>query len=253
MSYFICHGSPTLAIQKNEYTDFLAKLGKNLEQADAIVLFTAHWESPVTTISSHNDVYETIYDFGGFSEALFSIKYPAHGSSEIANKVKACLSKKDINSQLNDTRGLDHGAWVILHHLLPSASVPIVQVSVNPFQTLEDQVKIGVALKELEQDNVIVIGSGGTVHNLRTLNRLTSEAEQWPVEFDDWLVEKVLNKEYPALFDFEQLAPHAKKAVPRPEHFVPLYIAMGAGNKATPELLFRGYDYGTLSHICFRF
>lgn len=250
---FISHGSPTLAVEKNEYTDFLRELGNNIKPR-AIVIFTAHWENDVTTISFRDDAYEMIYDFGGFDRELYEIKYPAKGSTEIAALLKSRLEGHGIPSQIDYKRGLDHGAWVVLKLMYPEANIPVVQVSINPWLSTEEQFNIGKAIKDLKDEDILIIGSGGTVHNLGSIKWGSTEPEPWAVEFDDWLIEKVRDKDKEALLSYQKLAPHAKMAVPREEHIAPFFITLGSGiEDSEPRLLYRGYNYGTLSHICFEF
>lgn len=251
-SIFVCHGAPTLAVEKNEYTDFLKDLGKKLTPK-AIVIFTAHWESEITTISSIGGTYDMIYDFSGFPKELYSTKYPAKGSVEVASKLQSMLRNKGIESRLDESRGLDHGSWDVLYLMYPKAEIPVVQVSINPELAMAKQHEIGRAIKELGKEDILVIGSGSTVHNLATVNWNSEKAEEWAVEFDGWLIEKVENNDKEALFNYRQLAPHAKRAVPREEHIAPLFIAMGSGNKDKAKLLHQSYAYGTLSYICFEF
>jgi 4,5-DOPA dioxygenase extradiol len=251
-SLFLCHGGPTLAIDKNEYTDFIKELGKKIKPK-AIVVFTAHWEKEITTISSTDDTYEMIYDFYGFPKELYAIKYAAKGSTEISSKIQGMLKANNIESELDTKRGLDHGVWDILSIMYPEADIPVIQVSVNPFMPMEKQYKLGEAIKELGKEDILVIGSGSTVHNLATVNWNAVEAEQWAVDFDSWLIEKVESSDKEALFSYRGLAPYAKRAVPREEHLVPLFIAMGSGQSDSSKLLHRSYDYGTLSYICFEF
>lgn len=251
-SLFLCHGGPTLVIEQNEYTDFLKDLGKKVKPK-AIVVFTAHWESKITTISSTDNTYEMIYDFYGFPKELYSIKYAAKGSTQVASKLQDLLKASGIESQLNTKRGLDHGVWDILYLMYPEADIPVVQVSVNPDMPMDKQYKLGEAIKSLGKEDILVIGSGSTVHNLGTINWNATEAEPWAAEFDNWLVEKVENNDKEALFAYRGAAPYAKAAVPREEHIVPMFIAMGSGESGSPKLLHRSYGYGTLSYICFQF
>ena len=251
-SLFICHGGPTIVVEKNEYTDFLKHLGKQLTPK-AIVIFTAHWESEMTTISAIDGTYDMIYDFYGFPKELYSKRYPAKGSVDVASKIQSMLKINGIESKMDKNRGLDHGAWDVLYLMFPKAEIPVVQVSVNPFLPMEEQYKIGKAIKELGKEDILVIGSGSTVHNLATVNWNAEKAEEWAVEFDNWLIEKVGNNETESLFHYRQLAPYAKHAVPREEHLVPMFIAMGSGNNDTPKLLHQSYVYGTLSYLCFEF
>lgn len=251
-SLFLCHGGPTLVVDKNEYTDFLKELGKK-RTPKAIVIFTAHWESEITTISSLDDTYEMIYDFSGFPKELYSIKYPAKGSIEIASKLQSMLRSNGIESRLDENRGLDHGAWDVLYLMYPKADIPVVQVSVNPTLAMEKQYEIGTAVRELGKEDILVIGSGSTVHNLSTVDWNANKAKEWAVEFDSWLIEKVEKNDIQALFNYRQTAPYAKLAIPREEHIVPMFIAMGSGNKDKSKLLHQSYAYGTLSYICFEF
>ena len=251
-SIFVCHGAPTIVVEKNEYIDFLKSFGKKLIPK-AIVIFTAHWESEMTTISSIEGTYNMIYDFYGFQKELYAIEYPAKGSVELASKIKTMLTNNGIESRLDQNRGLDHGAWDILYLMYPEANIPVVQVSVNPFLSMEKQYEIGRAIKDLGKEDILVIGSGSTVHNLATIDWNAERAEEWAVAFDNWLIEKVEDSDNRALFNYRDEAPYAKQAVPREEHIVPMFIAMGSGNRDKPKHLYQGYAYGTLSYICFEF
>jgi len=252
-SLFLAHGSPMLAIEQTDYTRFLSGLAGRYKP-EAIVIFTAHWERPVTTVSVSDDVYETIYDFGGFPDELYQIQYPARGSSIVGSMVLDRLSKHGIQAAADQSRGLDHGSWTLLHRMYPDAAIPVVQVSVNPYTPPREQYAIGEALRGLGDEDILVIGSGVTVHNLRMVLWGQKTPEPWAVEFDDWLLAQMERGDLQALFDYEKLAPHARQAVPRAEHFVPLYIAMGSGDPSRkPEVIHRSYDFGTLSYLCLQF
>lgn len=250
-SLFLAHGSPMIAIENNSYTEYLGKLGQQIKPK-AIVIFTAHWESPILTVSYRDDVYETIYDFGGFPPELFAVKYPAKGSKHVASIVMERFEKNGIAVKTDSTRGLDHGSWTLLHRLYPKADIPVVQVSVNPALSPQEQFKIGEALRGLGKEDILIICSGALVHNLRLLRWGQTSVEPWAVEFDDWIIDKVENKDKDALFQYMSLAPHARLAVPREEHFVPFFIAMGSG-ESQGKVLHRFYDHGNLSYLSFAF
>jgi 4,5-DOPA dioxygenase extradiol len=256
-SFFIAHGAPLLAIEDNEYTQFLNELGQSLPKPRAIVLFSAHWESSTQQVSDV-DEFETIYDFGGFPEALYRIKYPAKGSKEISKEIEELFTKLDIPFDVDTKRGLDHGAWVVLRMLYPNADIPVISMSVNPNLTPEEQYKIGKSLAGLREKDVLIIGSGGTVHNLRALKMAgdTGEIDQWAIEFEDWLAQHVNNWDVESLFSYDSLAPNANLAVPPygNEHFVPIFYAMGAADKEkTAKLIHRSFRYGNLSHSVWQF
>ncbi|MDP4086999.1 MAG: class III extradiol ring-cleavage dioxygenase, partial [Bacillota bacterium] len=127
-------------------------------------------------------------------------------------------------------------------------------ISVNPFLTPEKQYEIGKVLRGLGEEDILVVGSGVTVHNLRLVNWEQIDPEQWAIDFDNWLIDKIQQKDLTSLFNYEKLAPHASRAVPRPEHFVPLFLAMGSSNDfEASKVIHRSYDFGTLSYLCLQF
>ncbi|MCL6662266.1 DODA-type extradiol aromatic ring-opening family dioxygenase [Paenibacillus amylolyticus] len=252
-SLFIAHGAPSLALEENVYTEFLQKLGQELPKPKAIVLFSAHWESTTQLVSSVAN-YETIYDFGGFQPELYQIKYPAQGQAETTAEVERLFAEAGIPVQTDDVRGLDHGAWVVLRLLYPDADIPVIALSVNRYLTGEQQYQVGQALASLGEQDILVIGSGGTVHNLRRLNWESNGVDPWASEFDNWLHDKLVSWDTESLFSYDTLAPSAQAAVPTPEHFVPLLLAMGAGHQdKQASLLFKAYQYGNLSLSCWKF
>lgn len=249
---FLAHGSPMMAIEESEYTKFLNDLGNNLNPK-AIVVFTAHWDSRVLTISASDNIYDTMYDFYGFPKELYKIKYPAKGSSIIASEIQDKLTSQGITVQKDLTRELDHGAWTLLKHLYPKADIPVVQISINSNLSIENQIKIGNALKSLGDDDILVLGSGNTVHNLRLVEFDKTTTDSWAEKFDDWLIDKIKGNDLNSLYNYRELAPNAKLAVPTADHFVPLFIALGSSLNLTPKVIFRNYQLGNLSYLCFEF
>lgn len=254
-SLFIAHGAPLLAIQHNAYTEFLERLAGRYARPKAVVIFSAHWESPVQKVSDV-EACGMIYDFGGFPDALYQIQYPARGSRETVAAIVAQFAQEGIAYEKDTRRGLDHGAWVVLRLLYPEADVPVVSMSVNPNLIPEEHYRIGKALAPLREQGVLVIGSGGTVHNLARLSWGSAGSESWAVQFDEWLADCLEHWDLDALFDYERRAPFVHEAVPRMrnEHFIPLLYAMGAADSVqTASLLHRSYVYGSLSHSCWQF
>jgi 4,5-DOPA dioxygenase extradiol len=251
-SLFIAHGSPMLAIEENEYTTFLRELGESQPKPKAIVLFSAHWISKKQAVSEV-EKYSTIYDFYGFDSALNKIQYPAIGNSIISKEIESLLSENGVQFDIETERGLDHGAWVVLHHLYPNVDIPVIAMSVNPYLTPKEQYNIGKTLRKLREDNVLILASGGTVHNLRVLNwQDNGQVDQWAIEFEGWLEEHLKTWDLNALYQYETNAPFSEVAVPPKgnEHFIPIFYAMGAADDhPKANLLHRSYRYGNLSQF----
>lgn len=252
-SYFFAHGAPSIVLEHNDYTDFIKNFAAGTPKPKAIVLFSAHWEQSMQTISAA-DTYSTIYDFSGFQDELYRMTYPAKGEHSIREQIHSLFAKHGIQSVLDEERGLDHGAWAVLKLMYPDADVPVVALSVNRYLTNEQQYQIGKALSELREQDVLIIGSGGTVHNLRRLKWQGEGIDEWAESFDNWLQNVLETWDTNKLFSYRELAPYAEEAVPTNEHFIPLLLAMGAGDKnRQAKLLHRSYQFSNLSLSCWQF
>ncbi|MGG6313023.1 dioxygenase family protein [Paenibacillus macerans] len=253
---FIAHGSPTLAIEQNAYTSFLRQLGQEtLKPPKAIIIFSAHWDSPVQWLTTDR-LHTTMHDYYGFPEEMYAIEYPAPGSPELSEEIAAIFHSHNLPYKPSAGRGLDHGAWVVLRAMFPKADIPVVALSVDAKRAPEEQYAIGKMLAELRQQNVLVIGSGGLVHNLRMLDFEANGPAAWAAEFDDWVGEQLKSWNWRHLFDYDRKAPHVRTAIPAygKEHFVPLLYAMGAADDDRLAVkLFQDYQYGSLSLNCWRF
>lgn len=250
---FIGHGSPFLAVQQNEYSQFLGELGQRFKPK-AIVIFSAHWESETLSLTYTDGVLDTVYDFGGFPDEMYQVKYPAKGSVQMAELLENRFNRNGIQTKREEKRGLDHGSWVALLHMYPEADIPVIQISVHPFLLPKEQYNIGRALQGIGAEDILVIGSGTTVHNLRWFFPDAKEPKPEATQFDDWIIEQVQQRDIDSLDRYLELAPHARLAVPRAEHFVPLLLAMGSGNENNaPVVIHRSYEFGTLSILCFEF
>lgn len=239
-----------MAVEESPYTAFLRETGRRFKPR-AIVIFSAHWEARTTTISFAEGPLPTIYDFGGFPDELYRMTYPAPGSPAIAAEVEERFRQSGIGTERDVGRGLDHGSWVFLRHMYPNADIPVVTISVHPFLPAAQQIAIGAALRGLGESDILVIGSGTTVHNFGEIKWKQEHAEPWAVEFDAWIVDNVTRRDTDALANYERLAPHARRAVPRAEHFVPLLLAYGSSSgTAVPRVLFEGFQMGTFSLLC---
>ncbi len=196
------------------------------------------------------DRNETLHDFGGFAAELYAIRYPAPGDPWLAANIAARLEKAGIPAQIGPGRPLDHGAWVPLRFLFPEANVPVVEIALPRPRHPELVAGIGAALSSLRDDGVLLLGSGGGVHNLSRVSLDAREAppESWALEFDRWLASRIAGRDLPSLLAWRERAPHAALAHPTPEHLDPLLFVAGAARpKDRLEVLHEGIEYRTLS------
>ena len=246
---FVSHGAPTLAVEPGATGPALSALGKALPRPDAILMVSAHWETTRPTVSTAQRP-QTIHDFGGFPQALYRLQYPAPGAAELAHRVKGLLDAAGLAGELDPNRGLDHGAWVPLRYLYPLADVPVTQLSIQSQLGTQHHYRLGEALRPLTSEGVLVIGSGSLTHNLYEL-RMSGGKQQpaeYAVEFQRWIYEKIVADDVAALLDYRRGAPHAVRAHPTEEHFLPLFVALGAaGGVGAARRINDEMTYGALA------
>ncbi|MFP5325343.1 MAG: DODA-type extradiol aromatic ring-opening family dioxygenase, partial [Gammaproteobacteria bacterium] len=199
---------------------------------------------------------ETVHDFGGFDRKLYDISYPAAGDAVLAERIAGLLTQAGWPAAVDPRRGLDHGAWVPLLHLLPQADVPVFQVSLPARLDGERAYAYGQALAPLADEGVLVIGSGSLTHNLYEVrfDAPDASAEAYALEFVHW-IQAVLNaRDHVRLQQTMTLAPHAQRAHPTPEHLWPLMVAAGAAGADVPATRIEGgMTHGVLSMDAYRF
>ena len=253
-SFFISHGVPSLVMDENEYTDFLKKISKNIARPKAIIIFSAHYEGTKVKIGAISEVYDMIYDFYNFNEELYYVHYPAKGDKQTAERIRDIFIKNGIEAILDKERGLDHGVWSILKLIYPDADIPVIPISVNPFISPEEYYRIGEILAPLREEDILIIGSGGIVHNIDTAPKEGDEPKKYEIDFDSWVGEKLVNWELEKIFNYAELGPNASKAVPRPEHLAPLIIMMGtAAISKKVTLLKKVQNREVISLSCYKF
>jgi len=250
---FVSHGSPMTALDQGSYGKALAAFGETVHP-EAIVVISAHWQDPGIRIASAARP-ELIYDFGGFPRELYEMKYDAPGSPELAAEIAAELGRAGFEAALDSQRGWDHGVWVPLRLMFPEARIPVVEISLPMGWSPQELYRVGQAVAALRKRNVLVMGSGGIVHNLRLMNWAEKDApvEAWALEFQAWVRDAVERRDLVSLFAFEKLAPHAQRAVPTAEHFVPLFPMLGAAGEYTKVVpIFEGVEHGNMSMYSFQ-
>lgn len=229
---FVSHGAPTLPIQPGETGAAWRKLGEQLPRPNAILMISAHWETRVPTVSRAVQP-ETIHDFSGFPAEIYELKYSAPGAPEMAQHAAHALQQAGIQAQMDDTRGLDHGAWVPLSFLFPAADVPVAQLSLQPDKDPAWHIALGRALRPLREQGVLIICSGSISHNLYAIFKHPpgEPAPEWITEFCDWMAGRIKAGDLEALSAYRTLAPHAVQNHPTDEHLLPLFVAFGAADK----------------------
>ena len=250
---FVSHGAPTLAIETADRTHrFLKGLGPQLGKPESVLLISAHWEQDTASVSAVVKP-ETIHDFRGFPDPLYEIGYPATGAPELAERVSELLTGAGIAARIDSERGLDHGAWVPMSLMYPDADVPVAQLSVQTALGGEHHLALGRALRPLRDEGVLILGSGGLTHNLGELDwsGATTTMPAWASEFQEWILEAIDHNRIDDLADYRSRAPHAARNHPTEEHFLPLLVALGAGDKG--ERIHTDVCFGTLAMDAYRF
>ncbi len=237
---YLPHGGGPLPIlgdpEHASLTHFLKTIGSELGNPKAILLISAHWEEDIPTITSGQSP-DLIYDYYGFPEASYQIKYPAPGSPQLAKSVSESLLANGIESQLDNKRGFDHGMFVPMKLMFPTANIPCVQISLAHHLNPETHINIGKALADLREENVLIIGSGLSFHNMTAF--FSSTDPFLSKAFDQWLVDTCCDQNMTPKRQQERLinwalAPHARYCHPREEHLLPLHVCFGAATKGSP-------------------
>jgi 4,5-DOPA dioxygenase extradiol len=247
---FVSHGSPMAALQHDDYARALGTWAAAQPHPRAVVVVSAHWEAPRPVRVTASPAPATIHDFSGFPAALYGLRYPAPGAPALATTLVERLKEAGIPATLDPGRGLDHGVWVPLRFMYPEADVPVVAVSLPRPATPEALVAVGAALAPLRGDNVLVVGSGGVVHNLGLLDprSVGPPVPAWARAFDDWVRDRLAAGDAEGLAGYGRRAPHAARAVPTTEHFDPLFVVLGAADGDGRVLdVYEGFRHGSLS------
>lgn len=248
---FVSHGAPTIVIDPIPAHDFLQAAGAKSPRPSAILVASAHFEAPGPTLTTH-PAPPMIYDFGGFPAEMYAKQYPAPGNPALAERAGALLSGAGFAPRFDAARGYDHGTWTPLMLMYPEADIPVVQLSVDSRRNAAWHFAVGEALAPLRDENVLIVGSGSLTHDLRGffVNPLPEAAS--PVDyaraFADWTHDAVTQGRTEDLLDWTARAPFALRNHPTPEHFLPLFVALGAGGRHQPaKRIHASYSHGVLA------
>lgn len=251
-SLFVSHGAPLFAVDAGTTGPALKAWGATLPtDLRGIVIMSPHWmaRSPAVMTTPQPSTW---HDFGGFPPALYALNYPAPGNPALGQEVIAALKAAGITAQADATRPLDHGTWVPLMHMLPQANVPVVQVALPIGYGPREVYAMGAALAGLRAQGVLVMGSGSMTHNLGEFFGGERAVAPYVMEFSRWIEKQLDAGNLDALLAYRALAPHASRAHPSEDHFLPLFFALGAaGPDARPDYLSREVMYSMLAMDAF--
>jgi 4,5-DOPA dioxygenase extradiol len=222
------------ALYDNSFTQSLKRVGNEFideKRPKAILVVSAHWLTDGTFVNVSPDP-EIIYDFSGFPNELFQVRYPASGSPEYAHQVKKLIASVEETEEW----GIDHGSWTVLKHMFPKADIPVFQLSIDYKKPLKYHFDLAKQLKPLREKGVLIIGSGNIVHNLRlSFQGVREQGEEfvydWVTEFDEWAKEKINSRDFKSLINYESAGTTAKLAVPTVDHYVPMLYSLALADK----------------------
>jgi 4,5-DOPA dioxygenase extradiol len=254
---FVSHGAPTLPLEPEEPAHrFLATLGDRYPDIAAVLCVSAHWNTERPAVNAVKKP-STIHDFSGFPGELFKITYPAPGDPALARRVAGLVENAGIPCDIDAGRGLDHGAWVPLILMFPSAGIPVVQLSIQEHLDPARHLALGNAISRLRHEGVLIIASGGAVHPLGDPAVSLGKGiptDQWALLFNEWLNRAVTSGDADSLVRYRDLAPSPMHAQPYPDHFMPLFTAIGAaGPGAKGTILHQSWYWGNLGMGAYEF
>lgn len=255
-SLFVPHGAPTFILKPGAAGAALAQTGASLPRPRTIIIVSAHWDTDEPMVGFAGRP-ETLHDFGGFPQALYSLRYPATGCPAGSQTVLEALQDAGFAARRDLQRGLDHGAWIPLSLMFPEAEIPVLPLSIQSHRNPAHHYRLGQALQGLTTQGFLVIASGNLTHNLDDYQRAVMLSGQTPAyvrSFADWFARRLDEGDIPALLDYRRQAPGARQAHPQDDHLLPFFVALGAaGPGPHSRRLHAGIDDFVLAMDTFRF
>jgi 4,5-DOPA dioxygenase extradiol len=226
---FLGHGSPMNAIEDNQFVKGFRNITTKIAaKPSAIICVSAHWNTRGTKITAMENP-QTIYDFGGFPEQLYQVKYPAKGNPILAAETQSILAPTPV--ELDQDWGLDHGSWTVIKHLYPNADVPVLQLSIDYTQNMKYHFDLAKRLSSLREKGVLIVGSGNIIHNLGLVDFRNFDKDNygfdWAIEAREGINKLLLNGDFTPLFEYQKLGKAYQLAIPTPDHFIPLLYVLG--------------------------
>lgn len=247
---FVGHGSPMNAVEDNAFTGGWEEIARKIPRPEAILAISAHWYTAGSRIADAAKP-KTIYDFYGFPDELYRVAYSAPGAPELAHLTKGLISG---GGQIDNTWGIDHGAWSVLHKMYPEADIPVCQLSVDRNASAETHFQIGREIAGLREKGVLIFASGNVVHNLARITWGMEGGQPWANGFDRYIKEKIIARQYQDVINYKSAGESAELAFTTPEHFYPLLYILGAANIADRlEVYNDSCTLGSISMTCYLF
>ncbi len=248
-SVFLAHGSPYSLVDETWQRE-VGALAADWPRPQSILIVSAHWETRGIAVSATHPV-PLVYDYFGFPESFYAVTYPSPPAAELADRVEDLL--RPLGSLRRTDRGLDHGAFTPLRALYPEADIPVLQMSL-PTSDPQALLAVGEALRPLRDAGTLILGAGYLVHNLRLPFGIGLPTPDWVNEFDAWVAQALQARDWKALLRYRDEAPHFHLALPTVEHFLPLFIAMGASHpEEIPSFPLTGFELGAFTRRSVRF
>jgi 4,5-DOPA dioxygenase extradiol len=243
---YLSHGAPPL-FDDSEWMHQLFAWAQTMPKPKAVLIVSAHWESAPLSLSSTAARTTPVYDFGGFDRRYYSMRYDTPDAGDLARRVLSVLPDGETVHE-HRGRGLDHGAWVPLKVMYPNADIPVLQMSL-PTQDPARLLALGARLRGLREEGVLVIGSGFMTHGLPFLTRemvMDNVTPTWSADFDAWAAEALATGDVEALCSYRSAAPGMPYAHPTVDHYIPLFITLGAASdpEAPVQTTIEGYMMG---------
>jgi Uncharacterized conserved protein len=249
-SMFIGHGSPMNAIEDNEYTRNWRKMASEFPKPKAILAVSAHWYTVGCRIADDADP-KMVYDMYGFPDELYKLVYRPKGMPQLAH-ITRDLIREDV--KIDNSWGIDHGTWSVLCKMYPEADIPVYELSVDRRAGAGTHFEIGQEISALREKGVLILGSGNVVHNLSRVNFEIDGGYPWAVEFDSYIRDKILKRQYGDVINYKSAGESSKSAFLTPEHFYPLLYVLGASNEEDKLTVFNNKCMGgSLSMTCYLF
>ncbi len=242
---FIEHGSP-LVLEDRAWQADLHRVATELPRPRAILIFSAHWEESGFYLGATRPV-PLEYDYFGFPDHYYRVSYAPPGAPDLGDRV-AGLTQALGPLQRTD-RGLDHGAFIPLMAMYPSADIPVLQMAI-PSEDPQALLALGRALAPLRDEGVLLLGGGYLIHNLRLIRPgPDAPTPEWALAFDAWVADALARKDIAALTRYRSEAPHVRLALPTVEHFLPLFIPLGASTDPAEKVSFplTGFTFGCMT------